>query len=268
LFAIVVLMAAAIATFSRKAPFKFQDGTIFPHLLLVGDAKTIWTISVEFQFYGLFLLVWGLCALLPGRRWLIVGSASLALLLFIALGFSPTGRIDILRYLHVFFLGLVLSIWFRTTPSELMLRILSLLFPVLAAGYVIAFFAINHFYYYDLVYGDLISVLLCAALVACVIILKNHWLSRFLSARPLVWLGEISFGIYLLHRFAEWLVIRLPLPTFAQAILMLALTLVAAEIANRLVEVPARSVLRRLGSKVAALVAKKPPGSPETASAQ
>ena len=267
LFAIVVLAAGAIAASSQKAPFKFRVEEIIPHLLLAGDAKTIWTISVEFQFYGLFLLVWGLCALLPGRHWLVIGAASFGLLLFIAFGFSPPGRIDILRYLHIFFLGLALAVWFRTTPSEMVLRILSLLFPVLAVGYFIAFFFINHFYPYDLVYSDLISVLLCAALVACVVVLKGHWLNRLLSSRPLVWLGEVSFGIYLLHRFAEWFVVRkLSLPEFFEPIVMMVLTLVLAGVANRIVEAPARSVLRRIGAKVAALFLKKTPRFSETAS--
>jgi peptidoglycan/LPS O-acetylase OafA/YrhL len=267
LFAMAILAAGAIAAFGQKAPYKFQDEEIIPHLLLAGDAKTVWTISVEFQFYGLFLLVWGLCALFPARHWLVIGAASFGLLLFIAFGLSPTGRIDILRYLHIFFLGLALSVWLRTTPSEAVLRILSLLFPILAVGYFIAFVFINDFYPYDLVYSDLISVLLCVGLVACVIVLKGHWLNRFLSTRPLVWLGEVSFGIYLLHRFAEWFVVRkLSLPEFFEPIVMMVLTLVLAGIANRIVEVPARSMVRNVGTKVAALFPKKISRSSETAS--
>ena len=267
LFAIAILMAGAIAGLGLKAPYKFQVQEIIPHLLLAGDAKTVWTISVEFQFYGLFLFVWGLCALLPGRRWLVIGAISFGLLLFIALGYSPTGRIDILRYLHIFFLGLVLAIWFRTTPSGMALRILSLLFPILAAGYFFIFFFINDFYHYDLIYSDLISVLLCAALVACVVVLKDHWLNRLLSSRPLVWLGEVSFGIYLLHRFAEWFVVRrLSLPEFFEPIVMMALTLVLAGAANRFIEAPARAALRRIGAIIAAPFARPAPRSSETLS--
>jgi peptidoglycan/LPS O-acetylase OafA/YrhL len=267
LFAIAILAAGAIAAFGQKAPYKFQNEEIIPHLLLAGGAKTVWTISVEFQFYGLFLFVWGLCALLPGRHWLVIGAASFGLLLFIAFGYSPAGRIDLLRYLHIFFLGLALAVWLRTPPSETVLRILSLLFPVLAAGYFFAFLFINDFYPYDLVYSDLISVLLCAGLVACVIVLKGHWLNRLLSTRPLVWLGEVSFGIYLLHRFAEWFVVRkLSLPEFFEPIVMMMLTLVLAGIANRVIEAPARSMLRNVGTKVAAFFQKKTPRASEPAS--
>lgn len=264
LFAVSILAAGIIAAFYPKAPYKFQDEEIIPHLLLAGDAKTVWTISVEFQFYGLFLLIWGLCALLPGRHRLVIGTACLSLLLFIALGFSPAGRIDILRYLHIFFLGLALAVWLRTPPSELVLRILSVLFPLLAAGYLYAFVFLNDFYPYDLVYSDLLSVLLCAGLVACVIVLKDHWLNRFLSTRPLVWLGEVSFGIYLLHRFAEWFAFRrLSLPEFVQPIVMMALTLLLAALASRFIENPARSLFRNVGAKAAAYLRKRAPSSSE-----
>jgi peptidoglycan/LPS O-acetylase OafA/YrhL len=69
---------------------------------------------------------------------------------------------------------------------------------------------------------------------------------RFLTSRRLVWLGEISFCFYLVHTLVGLVIARLPLMrSFLGVALFLGLSVVAAALLHRFVEVPTnRSLLR------------------------
>jgi peptidoglycan/LPS O-acetylase OafA/YrhL len=103
-----------------------------------------------------------------------------------------------------------------------------------------------------LVYSDLFTIAACASLVAAVIIAQDSSVAKLLGCSPLVWLGEISFGVYLLHRIVQWLIARFefleenPLVRIA---LTIALTLIAAQLANAFIEKPSRDIVRRWGGK-------------------
>lgn len=79
---------------------------------------------------------------------------------------------------------------------------------------------------------------------------RAGFLGAFLSCRPMVWLGNISFGIFMWHFPAMWtadivltkLGIEVPLWFFVPAIG--ALTIVAAYFSNRYIETPATKLLR------------------------
>ncbi len=83
------------------------------------------------------------------------------------------------------------------------------------------------------------------AALACIVIagaLQPGLLRRVLSFRPLVWIGAISYGLYLFHwPLVVWLVpTRVPLHGFALNLLRLSLTFAAATISFYLVELPIR----------------------------
>jgi peptidoglycan/LPS O-acetylase OafA/YrhL len=67
LFAVVVVASALIYHFDNRFPFQLDARDATKHLLLFGDGLTLWTISVEFQFYAAFVGLWLLHAALPGR---------------------------------------------------------------------------------------------------------------------------------------------------------------------------------------------------------
>jgi peptidoglycan/LPS O-acetylase OafA/YrhL len=81
--------------------------------------------------------------------------------------------------------------------------------------------------------------------------------ARALNAEPLVWLGRVSFSIYLLHMPVLAVLERLlpphelPLPPLGGALLRdavaLAVVLAASALAYRLVEEPGRRLPSRLG---------------------
>jgi peptidoglycan/LPS O-acetylase OafA/YrhL len=68
LFAAVVVGSALIYHFDTSFPFKLDAVAATKHLLLFGDGVTMWTISVEFQFYAAFVGLWLLYAALPKKH--------------------------------------------------------------------------------------------------------------------------------------------------------------------------------------------------------
>ena len=54
---------------ARKGNVVVQHAfAVFKHLLLFGDGLTLWSISVEFQFYAIFVGLWLLGAALPQKH--------------------------------------------------------------------------------------------------------------------------------------------------------------------------------------------------------
>lgn len=101
------------------------------------------------------------------------------------------------------------------------------------------------------VYLDLISIGICTALLASTILGRDCFGNRILSRPVFVWLGEISFGVYLLHRHAQWIVDEMlgDASRWATLAPKIAVTLVLAELANRLIERPCHAWLRKLGDR-------------------
>jgi len=68
LFTVVVIGSALIYHFDSRFPFRLDAFAVFKHLLLFGDGLTLWSISVEFQFYAIFVGLWLLGAALPQKH--------------------------------------------------------------------------------------------------------------------------------------------------------------------------------------------------------
>ena len=208
---------------------------------------TVWTISVEFQFYAVFVLVWFLYGKLPMRdAWLIGAVAAFAIL---AVVFADAGRINLVRYLHLFTGGLVLSVMLRRPTSVTVREAAAICFPILLVGYGVAFFTVPHFYQHDLVYSDLIAFALCAALIYVTVAAPNCWVAKLLSLPPAVWAGEISFGVYLIHRPVQWAINQL-LPDWSGVRvfpLLFFVTILLSSLAFLYYERPARRILRKAG---------------------
>jgi peptidoglycan/LPS O-acetylase OafA/YrhL len=105
LFALVVISAGILNAFFGFQIFWMESWEVDRHLVLLGDAHTVWTIAVECHFYVLFLLFW--FASSRGKlslRTLVVIYAALAIAAYFF-----DGRIDPLRYLHIFVLGMIVA---------------------------------------------------------------------------------------------------------------------------------------------------------------
>jgi peptidoglycan/LPS O-acetylase OafA/YrhL len=95
LFAVVVVGSALIYHYDTGFPFHLDAVAATKHLLLLGDGLTMWSISVEFQFYAAFVGLWLLYAALPKRhqKWAVLsGRGSAAIILWQASAATGLGR--------------------------------------------------------------------------------------------------------------------------------------------------------------------------------
>jgi peptidoglycan/LPS O-acetylase OafA/YrhL len=250
MFALIVLLAGAAGLLNSASgtPFNMTRGEIIPHLLLAGHGFTIWTISVEFQFYAVFLLMWFLYGKLPASNVLL----ALTVVVFTWIGIGPAasaGRIDLWRYLHLFTGGMLMAVALQSGASERVRSISSAAMPLLLIGYGVAFLVFPQVSPVDLIYADPAVVALCAGLIFTAVAAPHSRCGRILSIRPAVWLGEISFGIYLLHRVAAWIVATAwpDIPGPAGFAIEVVLTLACATLLHRYYENPTRVMIRNIG---------------------
>lgn len=212
-----------------------------------------WSISVEFYTYLIFgLLVWLGGTLRPVLFLLISMGALAALLSGHWLMHSP-----MLRCLTGFFLGCILAEWGSKWRVQL---------PGWSPAVV--FVAIVVFLVQK-VHGELdwLIFLLSAALIYTIVHSSDSVFKRWMRARPLVWLGTISYSVYMSHYAVEWImnqVIRVvfkrpevffdgrnapalgPLESMLAHVVVVAVVLVIAQFTYARVEAPCREWSRRV----------------------
>jgi peptidoglycan/LPS O-acetylase OafA/YrhL len=249
LFAVVVIGSALIYHFDSRFPFHLDALDAAKHLLLFGSGTTIWSISVEFQFYAAFIALWLLYAALPDRyreSGLVVVCIGVILALW-TLGY-PGGRIAITHYGQIFLIGVLAAMIFWHAPEGLG-RAASLLLPVLLALDVTTALVLGPSEY-DC-YRSTALLVLTGAIVLCGAAGQGFFAERILGSRSMVYLGEISFGLYLLQKPAIYfwktlgVLLGLHLHGNKLLVLILATLLVAAHLAYRFIEQPARRALTR-----------------------
>ena len=242
LFALVILSAAILNRFFGFEIFWMESWEVDRHLVMLGDAHTVWTVAVECHFYAIFLVIW--FAFARGK----LNFAKLVLL-YVALACAAyffDGRINPLRYLHIFVLGMIVA-RIADAPPPVLQRWAGCALPLAALVAVAA-----AVYGADS-YANTLLVLVAGVIVLCSVTAPNSPFARLISLPPFVWLGEISFGAYLLHRFVEQFVARLLGSTdktwFSFAI-SIGLTLLLATLVFRFYEDPMRRLIRKLSQQV------------------
>jgi peptidoglycan/LPS O-acetylase OafA/YrhL len=132
----------------------------------------------------------------------------------------------------------------------------AILLPALLLAYAAAFLVVPMLYRSEQIYADLAVCLSATILVTAAVVAQNSVVGKFLSSDLLLFAGEISFGVYLFHRFAllgldGMGIANLPGPIRLAAVLI-ATTLIAW-LANIFIERPSRFVIRSWGDKLLAL---------------
>jgi len=173
---------------------------------------------------------------------MIVGCAGIIGLLWF-IGF-PGGLIAITGYLQVFLGGMLVAIILPLLRANLS-HIFGWILPVGLLAYAAAMV----YYAHTDVFNHLGLVLLVSVIVLSSVLAPTSLAASILSTRSFVWLGEVSFGIYLLHRPAMVLVRRLLPVDLHWALKMLCLLVlvgIMAHLAYVFIERPSRSWIRSL----------------------
>jgi peptidoglycan/LPS O-acetylase OafA/YrhL len=258
--------AAVIASF---LVYSFLDkGFVYPIgvkqlvrlLTFNGSTPPFWSIGPEFQFYGVFILLWLVAAFRGPRRPLLI-AATLAVLVVIYLLAPKMPGILFLSKMHIFVLGISAALLRgvlieRRIDGRVIIgsQIVSLIFLLLI---IVPFGATKAYFYPHLgadpkqnfYYLDLFKVLLCTLTVLSFSFNTRLGLAIF-GNRPMRLVGMYSFSIYLLHEVVLYELMRYtPIATFPLPVAILvgfAAIMLLSTASFYLLENPSRIALRDL----------------------
>lgn len=210
-YLIVVLLSFAVFTrLDPGFPYAIDQHNLLRHLLLSGNVSVLWSIPPEVQFYALFVgLWWAVQRAVQGQgAGALVGVAALVVG-GICLRDSVPGTFVVSK-LHYFLMGALLG-WLhpRLRAMPLSAMALTLLQAALLASF--ALFMLGAINLRNDYWVDLAPTLICG-LAVFAFSHDRSVIESALAARPLQWLGDWSFSLYLLHvptlyllRQAGWL---------------------------------------------------------------
>ncbi|CAB4920964.1 unannotated protein [freshwater metagenome] len=219
-----------------------------------------WSLGIEEQVYLVVpIVVW----MLRRRPQLLLGAFSLFILGSLMVTFANAGNATVVYYSTFtrcaeFFIGALLAVLVGSRSTALrrdsLGRIIGVFgFAALGALIWLAFrTSLGTEAYYR---GGLTAL---AGLAAVVIVAGIYSPGMFaaLSIRPLVWIGSVSYGVYLIHWPVHVALLHTELPRWFQPWLVLAISFSVAPISLRLFEEPlrvGRITLRRFAPWAAGL---------------
>lgn len=247
---------------------------IVDHLILQAGMNELWAIPVEFQYY-LVIPVVALAAIYGSPR-IVMG----ILLVLLAASFGAgllqpesvySIELGLLPKASPFLLGSLLALHVEDAPQPRQQQTApcGFLDYCLTPGAQLGLWSMllmAALLYRETTTRDLtievaalLSMMMAVASVGLIqACLHASWTARMLRAKPLVFLGEISFSLYLLHMFVINAFERWggAMPSGVQAWLVMAICIPISVVTYRLIEQPGIKAGRMLGEKLGVMPAR------------
>ncbi|UVM13225.1 acyltransferase family protein [Pseudomonas protegens] len=214
-------------------------------LLLDRGENVFWTIQIEVLFYIAFVGLWFVFGIINKASFvcLVVG---LALLIW---SLGPLTSLTFLHTAHYFLFGVLSALMYCGGAFKYLPRIISVVGLVLLLAIPLTFPKV-----FKLLFGgDIVSwenslIIVQLLIVFNISIRDRYCLEWLLSLRPLVWLGKVSYSVYLIHYFVISGVVSLTTPSdnyFLNFTMVFALVLVFSWASNSILERPMQRALAR-----------------------
>lgn len=208
LFMVVVLASFAAGQFATVWPYPIDDTAVLvQHLLFVSGVKELWAVPVEVQFYAIFFVIW----LATHQRPNIGGAVYLALVLCLlplcALA-ALLYHLDVIAFRGVFYyapyflIGTSIPV-FLPFLKRCVDRIIRFTGAAAASGLTAVLLA-SCFPAFKALIGLRFPIWIdpSVAVVVTAVFLFSYFeigVFRIMKSRILIFLGTISYGLYLLH---------------------------------------------------------------------
>lgn len=255
----LVVLLASWWTHTRGLPVLYAIDTpsLWRHLTLREGQSVLWSIPVEFTFYGLLPLLAVVLAAMARWRWAVGAQLAVfaALLAAVTLAWPPAESIEndvrVWPYLAVFLCGAFAArfdAWLAAGQARralwagvavLAVAAWCVAIPVIWCRLIGIPFEATITRTWYLFFGLLWSALLLALLHG------PAWLTQAFAWRPLRWAGLVSFSLYLWHMPVMWALLRAGIAErtgWLAPVLVLAVALAASALSWALFERPLRDV--------------------------
>lgn len=256
-YTLVVASYVFIPLLERTDPGRFiaQSGPPWWYLLYLGNVREaitghepayvlapLWSLSIEEQFYALFPLLVATLEREQLRRVLLAMVAIAPLFrLATTLAWPENERIQYLATpsrMDVLAMGGLLAIAYREPAGWIGRRQLHVLFALSAVAFAATYAlgGLDRTQFFGRVFGYSIVGGFFMAAVACALVHRESDKTAWLRWRPLMGLGKICYGVYLLQRPVEVVLVKtlghigqeLPDDSLASMFIKMAATVIAA----------------------------------------
>lgn len=241
-----MLMTGAVAYFFLPDyPYAARPLKVAAVASLQFKFHVFWTIKTEAQFYVLFALIWWLGWRIERPTLVAFIFAALACLcVFIDIYPFPSGNIN--KTIQFFGIG-VLAALIRPILIQKSGKLADVFFGMAFIAFCLSVPSI-----FELVTGAEQKgfwspwLLLLSGLIILFGSIANGAFSRLFSSRIAIWLGDISFGVYLIHHPVLFFVTKHFgfLPNWVEMLMVIVFTLIASQLAFVLLERPALKAIR------------------------